>query len=219
MIYYSYREAPLQLYRKPLSSSTGKPLSSSPRRGEGWLACGKEAGGTPLQLYRKTPLQLSPSGRGLACLRKGGGRNPSPALQENPSPALPTGERAGLLAERRREEALSSSTGKPLSSSPHREEGWLACGKEAGGSPLQLYREAPLQLSPPGRGLACLRKGGGRKPSKSLFLPFYPFTFKCPSSSINGPLPGGERWRGAFFTFLPFYLFTFKSPFPNSFDT
>ena len=31
--------------------------------------------------------------------------------------------------------------------------------------------------------------------------------------SINGPLPGGESWRGAF---LPFYLFTFKSPGANT---
>ena len=143
-----------------LSNSTGKPLSSSPRRGEGWLACEKEAGGSPLQLYRKAPLQLSPPGRGLACLRKGGGRKPSPTLQESPSPTLPTRERAGWLAKRRREEAL-----------------------------------------------------------KKSFLPFYPFTFKRPSSSINGPLPGGERWRGAFLPFYPFTFLPLKALSPNSFDT
>ena len=34
--------------------------------------------------------------------------------------------------------------------------------------------------------------------------------------SIDGPLPSGESWRGAFFTLLPFYFFTFKSPGANT---
>ena len=51
MLFFYVMKAPLQLYRKPLSSSTGKPLSSSPHRGEGWLACGKEAGGSPQKVF------------------------------------------------------------------------------------------------------------------------------------------------------------------------